>query len=628
MLFATTFLLQLACAWFECELGFMAPYFFTRSDNSRLLVQNLLGNRQTRTEIQNRQDPLVRTKLGLIEGRRMKLSDTREIYSFTGVPYGESTAKYRFRPPVPKAPWRGVIKAKYPSPFCIQSNVMTFGQIRGEEEGCLSLDIFTPKIPDNANSSLLPVLMWIAAGANQYGKSRSYGPRYMLQEDVVFIPINVRCGIFGFLSTGDEFAPGESYIRHYFPIKHFVYESVTNTQVFLGNWALKDQALAVQFVHDHVSAFGGDPDRIVLGGMSSGGYAAHSMLFSNYAAKHYLSGIVSISGSTLANHGLDGVGRVRRASDMIAKEVGCPTSQQGQSKKMVECLRNMDPFILQSKLGTLYRSAPPGSLMLGPTLEPDVPSAFITELPEEQYKKGKVLPIPLIMTRTDSEDRTVFLAFRYTAFPLLSMRWSSWAPKLFQLFLRSSTRKATVEESQQSLLKVTEFYFNKSTPPNFFRNADFVQFTNLMDDGMYNAPMWKAIELHQKIAPCYAYINKQNTFSINPTINALTSFTELGGTHGSEYVYFFNNSRTLPPLPIGSDVEKASKKLINMLVNFAAYGAPLYRMKTGELIDAWKPVDDIRNPIALEVGLINEIKMIQDPIALSNRLKIWDKLKF
>lgn len=41
--------------------------------------------------------------------------------------------------------------------------------------------------------------------------------------------------------------------------------------------------------------------------------------------------------------------------------------------------------------------------MLSPTIEPDLPGAFITELPEVLYEKGEVNPIPLIMSRAQDE---------------------------------------------------------------------------------------------------------------------------------------------------------------------------------------------------------------------------------
>lgn len=52
------------------------------------------------------------------------------------------------------------------------------------------------------------MIVWIPAGANFYGRSRTYGPKYLLNEDVILVPINMRFGAFGFLSTFDEFAPG------------------------------------------------------------------------------------------------------------------------------------------------------------------------------------------------------------------------------------------------------------------------------------------------------------------------------------------------------------------------------------------------------------------------------------
>lgn len=119
---------------------------------------------------------------------------------------------------------------------------------------------------------------------------------------------------------------------------------------------MKDQALAIKWVHDNIEAFGGDPRKIIVAGMSSGAYAAHLMLFTRNEARKYVSGIISFSGAAFGNHALDARGRVRDASNMISTHVGCPTSDDGKSKEMVECLRKLEPYFLSIQAGVIYVS--------------------------------------------------------------------------------------------------------------------------------------------------------------------------------------------------------------------------------------------------------------------------------
>ena len=58
--------------------------------------------------------------------------------------------------------------------------------------------------------------------------------------------------LWGFLSTEDEYAP--------------------------GNYGLFDQYLAIKWVHDNINAFGGDPSRVTIFGQRAGGA---SVLYQN-----------------------------------------------------------------------------------------------------------------------------------------------------------------------------------------------------------------------------------------------------------------------------------------------------------------------------------------------------------
>lgn len=78
----------------------------------------------------------------------------------------------------------------------------------------------------------------------RYGTSELAGPDYLLQKDLVYVTINYRVGAFGFLSLEDP----ELKIP--------------------GNAGLKDMVLALKWVRDNISRFGGDPDNVTIFGTS------------------------------------------------------------------------------------------------------------------------------------------------------------------------------------------------------------------------------------------------------------------------------------------------------------------------------------------------------------------------
>lgn len=77
-------------------------------------------------------------------------------------------------------------------------------------------------------------------GAND----RALGPDFLVEEDVIVVTFDFRIHIFGFLSLG--------------------------TPEISGNQGLKDQQMAMKFISENIEDFGGDKNRITIGGISAG----------------------------------------------------------------------------------------------------------------------------------------------------------------------------------------------------------------------------------------------------------------------------------------------------------------------------------------------------------------------
>jgi para-nitrobenzyl esterase len=167
---------------------------------------------------------------------------------FKGIPYADSTA--RFRPPRPVPPWPGVRDATRFGPSALQ-----VGWRVGAEHGCLTVNVWTP---DTGGS--LPVLFWLHGGRYLDGSGAddgTDGSRLAATGEVVVVTVNYRLGAFGFLNLADRLPDGFA---------------------TSGTVGLQDQIAALRWVRDSIAAFGGDPGNVTVFGESAGGSSALALL--------------------------------------------------------------------------------------------------------------------------------------------------------------------------------------------------------------------------------------------------------------------------------------------------------------------------------------------------------------
>lgn len=179
------------------------------------------------------------------------------IYTYKGIPY--ATAE-RFETAHPVEPWDGVRPSRYYGPTCPQAfrtgwlddNAAFYTQwddgYPGED--CLRINIWTPGINDG---KARPVMFWIHGGGFASGSGQEHpgydGHNMAAKGDVVFVSINHRLNSLGFLDLsafGDEYK-------------------------YSGNNGMLDIVAALQWVHDNIANFGGDPNNVTIMGQSGGG---------------------------------------------------------------------------------------------------------------------------------------------------------------------------------------------------------------------------------------------------------------------------------------------------------------------------------------------------------------------
>ncbi len=230
--------------------------------------------------------PIVRTTHGAIVGEWRK-----DIAIFRGVPYGGRVDRERrWLTAEPAEDWEGVRDCTKNGPIAIQYGTSISGsgdfgvyfsgrrpELFGcedevQSENCLVLDVLTPGLDEAAR----PVLVYIHGGGFASGSGTLVlgADQWCREEDLVVVGINHRLNVFGSLHLG---AFDEAYRES-------------------GMCGMLDCVLALEWVRDNISAFGGDPSKVTIMGESGGGGKVNTLIAMPRAKGRFRSAIVE-SGS-------------------------------------------------------------------------------------------------------------------------------------------------------------------------------------------------------------------------------------------------------------------------------------------------------------------------------------------
>ena len=303
---------------------------------------------------------------------------------YKGIPFATPpVGDLRWKAPRPAQKWQGVYKA---DSFKAKPYQQSQGPARpdqpGVSEDCLYLNILTPAKKAGEG---LPVLVWIHGGGFNTGASWENNGEKFAQAGIVYAAITYRTNVFGFLSLPELSQESQK----------------ENGRAISGNYGLMDQIMALQWIHDNIAAFGGDPAKVTIMGESAGAISV-AMLCQSPLAKGLFRGAISESGGNMApedNIRIDNNSiRNMAGSEQYGKDF---INRIGMGKLKLKDLRKVEP---EKFMGD------PIAFGAGGALWPVYDGYVLKGDPYPMYQQGDYNDVNILMG-TNSDEGSMFTGF-------------------------------------------------------------------------------------------------------------------------------------------------------------------------------------------------------------------------
>ncbi|XP_056638299.1 juvenile hormone esterase-like [Diorhabda sublineata] len=523
---------------------------------------------------------LINTPLGQIKGSVIHSRLGKQIFSFRGIRYAKPPInELRFKPPVRVEKWEGLLDATKDGPLCPQPSTEPVS------EDCLSLNVYTTKLPTEGEKPKRPVIVYIPPGGfySLGGSSAWAGPNYLLDEEVVLVTITFRVGTLGFLSLGDKEAP--------------------------GNNGLKDQVEALNWVKQNIEAFGGDPNSVTLLGYGTGAWSVVLHMVSPMSQGLFHKA-AALSGSPTGAWPLP-TNQLELAKKQ-ARLVGCPDDT---AANIIKCLRTKPYNELGESLPKFKEFGTDPILIWSPVIEQDFGQPrFLPAHPIQLITNGQFRKIPFITGQTKDEFSNIAfnVIHNQTLTKHMNEEFEKIAPIAF-LYERETDFSKTVS-------KTLKTYYLNDKPVD---NTQLAKLTQLYSDALTGFGVNRAVKLFAEYSNSSVYyyqFNYQGRYShfYTPESNNTVPY---GIVHHDDLIYLFY-IKLFPLFTETSPQEiEMVTKLTKMYANFAKTGNPI--PTPSEQLDnvKWEPFT-LNDQKYMDIG--NKLTMFNK---LNNeRYSEWEKL--
>jgi para-nitrobenzyl esterase len=433
--------------------------------------------------------------------------DSAGLRSFKGIPYAQPpVGDLRWKEPQPPQDWSGVRMAGHFGNQAMQRRIYGDMMFRssGTSEDCLYLNVWTPA---KSAKDHLPVLVYFYGGGFMAGDGSEY--RYdgesLATKGIVTVTINYRLGIFGFMAHPE-----------------LTQESPHHSS---GNYGLMDQHAALEWVKKNIAAFGGDPNKVTIGGESAGSMSV-SVQVASPLSKGLFRGAMAESGACLGN--------LTPVSLAVAEQNGMKFMKSINAVSIAD-LRKMPA-------DSLLKIAASGRFGV------DIDGYFLPDLPATIFTEGKEMHVPLLAG------------------------WNSAEVDYHSILGNDSTTVDNYKKAIQRLYGTNAdsilMHYPAATDDDVKKAA-----SDLASDRFIAFATWKFLDLQSKTSgkPVYRYLFATKRPAMT---NGNPNNKQVGASHASEIEFALGNLSTNKVYAWTPEDYKVSNTMETYFANFIKTGDP------------------------------------------------------
>ena len=339
---------------------------------------------------------IAQTENGTVRG--IASADPR-VTAFRGIPFAAPpVGENRWRAPQPAKNWEGVRDCFQFAPISVQDTPGLGTDIYCREwhvdpeipmgEDCLYLNVWTPA---KRTDEKLPVFLWYFGGGFQWGYTAEmeFDGENLARKGIIVVSVNYRLAALGFLAHP---------------------EISKESPDAPANFGLLDQQAGLRWVRRNIANFGGDPEKITIGGQSAGGGSVLNQITheGNFKDIH---GAIIMSGL---------IKNPFRDDPILAPRSLADTEKAGEEffaymgvSSLAEA-RKLDAIFIRDKYAEFVKDHP--------RFAPVVDGKFAVSEPYDRFADGFYADIPVMAGNTIDEftlpTPDIILDGKYTGKPL------------------------------------------------------------------------------------------------------------------------------------------------------------------------------------------------------------------